>query len=96
MGDGSQLTLDLGDAQEPFPRIPKDGVNGDRVKQARELRAWTLDDLASRVGVKASAISQIESGLTQPTPAHLQAIALQTGFPPAFFRQPTVVDFPLG
>lgn len=38
-------------------------INGDRVKQAREIRAWTQKKLADRIKVKQSAISQIESGL---------------------------------
>ena len=71
-------------------------INGDRVKQARELRGLTQAELAGAIGVSQAAVAQIEAGLTEPTERHLEAIALQTKLPPSFFRQRTAVDFPLG
>src|SRR4051794_31244184 len=41
-------------------------------------------------------IAQCEAGM-KPAPAQLlEVIALQTGFPPQFFRRPEYPDFPLG
>ena len=71
-------------------------INGDRVRQARELRGLTQTDLAERVGVNQSMIAHIESGRSQPSDAITEAIALQTGFPPAFFRQEATTNFPMG
>lgn len=41
-------------------------INGDRIKQAREIRGWTQKQLAERIGIKQTTISQIESGVLQP------------------------------
>jgi Zn-dependent peptidase ImmA (M78 family) len=71
-------------------------VNGDRVKQARELNRLTQKSLADSIGLKQSAIAQIESGRVQPSEHALQGIAFQTAFPLQFFRQPDAVEFPLG
>ena len=71
-------------------------INGERVRQARELKGFTQTELARRVGVKQPTIAHIETGRSKPSKEVLEAIALQTGFPPAFFRQDTYTDFPLG
>lgn len=71
-------------------------INGERVRQARELRGFTQTELAGRVGVRQSTIAHVETARSQPSKEVLEAIALQTGFPPAFFRQDTYTDFPLG
>lgn len=71
-------------------------INGERVKQARQLRGLTQDKLGERIGVNQSSIAQIESGRIIPTDKVLQGIVLQTGFPLAFFKQPTSSEFPLG
>ena len=71
-------------------------VNGDRIRQARELRGYTQTELARRVGVSQAAIAYAEGGRSQHSDDLLEAIALQTGFPLSFFRQDTTVDFPLG
>lgn len=71
-------------------------INGNRVKQVRELRGLTQTALAGFIGVKQSAIAQIESGMIAPSDKVLQNIVLQTGFPVSFFRQPNSIDFPLG
>lgn len=41
-------------------------------------------------------ISEYEAGIKQPSDQTLASIALQTGFPPSFFRKPTVVNFSRG
>ena len=74
-------------------------VNGDRIKQARELRGLTQVELASRTNVSQPAIAQLEqqSGLAfAPSLELLEAIALQLGFPLSFFTQESAPEFPLG
>ncbi len=71
-------------------------INSDRIKQVRELRGLTQNKLAERIGIKQSAISQIESGVLSPSDEIMQRIVLQTGFPLSFFKQPNSIDFPLG
>jgi len=71
-------------------------INGERVRQARELRGLRQEELAERVNITQPTISKIEAGTKQPSDEVLTAIALQTGFPPSFFRQAPPVDFPFG
>lgn len=71
-------------------------INGERVKQARELRGLTQKQLAEDVEVHPSEIAQIETGRITPGDEVLQRIAFRVGFPASFFRQPTSIDFPLG
>jgi Zn-dependent peptidase ImmA (M78 family)/transcriptional regulator with XRE-family HTH domain len=71
-------------------------INPTRLQQAREIRGWTQTALAQQVGVHQSAIAQLETGRTQPSPEVLDAISWATGFPPAFFTRPSGPAFPLG
>jgi transcriptional regulator with XRE-family HTH domain len=71
-------------------------INGSRIRHARELRGYTQAELARRIGVRQPAIAQAESGLTSPSDETLTAIALQTGFPPAFFHLNDPPEFPVG
>lgn len=71
-------------------------IHGEKVRQAREMRAWTQTELARRVGVSQSLVAQIESGYMQPSTEVLEAIALQVGFPPSFFRREGSTTFPEG
>jgi DNA-binding XRE family transcriptional regulator len=49
---------------------------GDRIKQARTLRNYTLDDIANEIGVAKSTIQRYENGLiSKPKLPVLQAIA---------------------
>jgi len=72
-------------------------MNGDRIRQARELASFTQTELAARVGVPQAALAQIESGVYSPSDAIVQAIAIQTGFDVSFLRNPEPpIDFPVG
>jgi Zn-dependent peptidase ImmA (M78 family)/DNA-binding XRE family transcriptional regulator len=68
---------------------------GDRIRQARELRGLTQADLAKQIGVTQSMVAHLEAGLYEGE-EQLREIAFKTGFPPAFFTDPYVEDFPLG
>jgi Zn-dependent peptidase ImmA (M78 family)/transcriptional regulator with XRE-family HTH domain len=71
-------------------------INGERVKQVRELRGLTQTKLAKSIGVHQSEIAQIESGKITPSDAILERISFKTGFPIRFFKQPTSFEFPFG
>jgi Zn-dependent peptidase ImmA (M78 family)/DNA-binding XRE family transcriptional regulator len=71
-------------------------VNSERLRQARELSGFTQTELAELVQVEQPLIAQLESGKKQPSDRILRAIALATGFPPDFFKQPNGSDFPAG
>lgn len=71
-------------------------VNGERLRQARELHGLTQTELAQQVEVEQPLIAQIEGGKKQPSERILDAIALATGFPPSFFKQSNGSDFPAG
>jgi transcriptional regulator with XRE-family HTH domain len=75
-------------------------VNGDRIRQAREIRGYTQQELAERIGVTQPTIAYLERTLSQqlfdPSDETLQAVALQTGFPWKFLPQASGPDFPLG
>lgn len=52
---------------------------GQRIRELREERALTLAELGRRVGVSASALSQIERGKTRPAVGTLSALAGELG-----------------
>jgi len=71
-------------------------INGERIKQVRELQGLTQAEFAKSIGVHQSEIAQIETGRITPGEDILHQIAFRTGFPPAFFQRSASVEFPLG
>ena len=71
-------------------------VSGERIRQARELRGLTQTELANRIDANQSTVARIEIDELQPSDEALEAIAIQTGFPPAFFRREPKPGFPAG
>jgi Zn-dependent peptidase ImmA (M78 family)/transcriptional regulator with XRE-family HTH domain len=71
-------------------------IFGDRVRQARELRKLTQFELAERLGVTQSFVSQIEGGWANPPEEFMSKLVFEVGFPRTFFEQPTNDDFPVG
>lgn len=66
----------------------------ERVKMARRLCRFSMDDLVRRMGdgaVSKMAISKIERGLMRPSATTLQAIATACHLPVPFFSQPLPV-----
>lgn len=70
-------------------------TNGDRVRQVRELLGWTQEELADKLHVTQPVIAQLETGVYDGTEL-VASIAFKTGFPPSFFADPYIEDFPLG
>jgi Zn-dependent peptidase ImmA (M78 family)/DNA-binding XRE family transcriptional regulator len=71
-------------------------VNGERVKQARELKAMTQTALAKAIGVSQAAIAQIESGAFIASDELVEAIASRTSRPLQFFQQEPAPEFEIG
>ena len=70
---------------------------GGRIKQARELKRFTQAELGRRIGIEnQSVIAHLESGRYEPSSDLLSAIALQTGFPLAFFTSGPTAEFSQG
>lgn len=71
-------------------------INGERVKQARELKAMTQAALARAVGVSQAAIAQIEAGSFLASDPLLAAISKTTDKPVRFFTLEPAPEFPVG
>jgi Zn-dependent peptidase ImmA (M78 family)/transcriptional regulator with XRE-family HTH domain len=71
-------------------------VNGLRVKQAREIRKLTQSELARRLDVHQSVIGKMETDVREWPAILIESLALQLGFPVAFFSQGVGPEFPLG
>lgn len=71
-------------------------ISGERIKQARELRGIAQKDFAHALGVSPAYVARLEAGSSKPSDEKLATIALLTGFNPAFFRQESPTELPLG
>lgn len=71
-------------------------VNGERIKQIRELYGWSQTELANKINITQAAVALIESNRFDPTDELLNQISFQTGFPVSFFKKTKNLDIPLG
>jgi Zn-dependent peptidase ImmA (M78 family)/DNA-binding XRE family transcriptional regulator len=71
-------------------------INGERVKQAREIRGYTQSQLAAVAGVHQSNIARLERNEFSPSDALLRALSIHLDFPVEFFQQESGPEFPLG
>jgi len=63
---------------------------GRRIRELRQRRGWTLEELSSRSGLSVSFLSQVERGLSSLSISSLQAICEALGIPLTyFFTAPT-------
>jgi Zn-dependent peptidase ImmA (M78 family)/DNA-binding XRE family transcriptional regulator len=69
--------------------------SGKRVRQARELRRLTQEELARRIGRSQATITHIERGFKEPSAELIAAIAQHTHFPVSFFSTEPPVEFPV-
>lgn len=62
--------------REPTPK----GLQiGQRIRDARQAKGYTLEHLGNRIGVTKGGIWSYEKGQTIPAPEHLQALAEELG-----------------
>lgn len=66
-----------------------------RLQLAREAAGMEAKELAASVGTTASAISQLEHGVTKPKIETLLRLSLALGVPPQFFAVPAPPELPL-
>jgi Zn-dependent peptidase ImmA (M78 family)/DNA-binding XRE family transcriptional regulator len=71
-------------------------VNGERIRQAREVRAISQSKLSELIDIVQPYLSNIEAGLREPSDELVERIALATQFPATFFRRTSGPEFPLG
>lgn len=68
---------------------------GERIRQAREARALTQEQLAAKIGVNKSAIAQAEGGMRMPSTAMIESIAMTTKLPLTYFDSEPHNEFPM-
>ncbi|MGF1501316.1 MAG: helix-turn-helix domain-containing protein [Paracoccaceae bacterium] len=74
-----------GGAEEPVPRLNL----GERVRQLRQARSWTLEEAAKRAGLARSTLSKIENAQMSPTFDAVQKLAHGLGIDvPQLFTAP--------
>lgn len=71
-------------------------VNGERVRQAREMAALTQAELARRVNVSQAMVAHVENGLKQPSIELAEAIARETKLGIEFLQRPSGPTLPEG
>lgn len=57
------------------------GFDPHQVRRLREVKGWTLRELAGRVGCSAQALHSLEAGLTKPQVDTLGKLAAAFGMP---------------
>lgn len=68
---------------------------GERIRQAREIRGWTQEQLASETKRHKSLIAQVEAGFRWPSDDIIEAVAFATKLPLAFFNDEPHAEFPI-
>jgi len=58
---------------------------GQRIREFRQRKGWTLEDLSSRCGLSVSFLSQVERGLSSLSISSLQAICKAMEIPLTYF-----------
>jgi len=65
-----------------------DGI-GQRIREIRRSKDWTLEELSSRCGLSISFLSQVERGLSSLSISSLRAICEALDLPLTYFLSPT-------
>jgi Zn-dependent peptidase ImmA (M78 family)/transcriptional regulator with XRE-family HTH domain len=71
-------------------------MNGTRLRYAREIKGWTQEVFAEKLGIRQSMVAYLEGGARMPSSELQQRIVDTTGFPLAFFMEEFEHEFPLG
>ena len=76
----------------PYPRDP--WFRPDKITLARQARGLTMIEAATRIGITARRLSELERDLIAPADNDKERISQGLGFPVSFFAQPDLVlDF---
>ncbi len=67
--------------------------NGKRLRQARELQGYTVEDLADDTGQLPAYIQLLEAGKTQPEATLIEKFSRLLDFPVKFFFKPDPPKF---
>lgn len=65
---------------------------GLRIKQARRVKGWTMDDLADEIGVHRFAVWHWEHGKNRPAPRYRRNLAQALGVAWAWLEPPPLHD----
>lgn len=60
--------------------------NGERLREARYFRQYSITELANNIGVSKQMISKYEKNLSKPTAEVLQKIIFELGFPLSYYQ----------
>ncbi len=71
-------------------------IFGERIRQIRELNAWTQTEVAKQFDVTQPFVAQMENGWSKAPDEFMQKLVFRTGFPLPFFETPPETEFPLG
>ena len=66
---------------------------GERIRQAREIRGMTQEELAEKLGRSKALVAQMEAGFKLPTDEFIESVAEATAFPLTFFNEPPHTEF---
>src|SRR4051794_768151 len=66
---------------------------GERIRQAREIRGQTQEDLADKIKRSKALVAQVEAGFKMPTNEFIELVADATDFPITFFNEPPHAEF---
>jgi len=68
---------------------------GERIRQEREIRGWTQEQLASEINKHKSLVAQVEAGFRLPSNEILESVAFATKLPLTFFNEAPHLEFPI-
>ena len=71
-------------------------INGERIRQAREIGGLTQEQLANKLKLSQAQVTYFEQNLREPKEETLDQIALATSFPISFFRRESGPELALG
>lgn len=66
---------------------------GERIRQAREIRGLTQEELAEKLRCSQALVGQVEAGFKLPTDEFVESVADATEFPITFFNEPPHAEF---
>src|SRR6185437_12290831 len=66
---------------------------GERIRQAREIRGLTQEELANRIGCSQALVAQFEAGFKMPNNDFVESVVDATEFPITFLNEPPHPEF---